>query len=374
MKRSTLKHHFIGLGLGLAVLATTVKADQEGVLYTMNNASGGNRVLVFGRHANGTLTGAGSFATGGAGTGTPQGLPSQGSVQLSHDGRWLFVCNAGSSEISVFAVSGARLTFADKVASGGQMPLSLGFHHNLLYVLNAGGLAGAKDNITAFIFADGKLTPLPNSTRALSGDNTGPAQVSFTRDGGALVVTERVTSLIDIFVVGDDGLAADLKTFQSVGTTPFGFDVGRRGRVFVSEAAGGAANASSASSYEVAEDGDLAVLSGAVPTQQTAACWLITSQDGRFVYTANAGSGSISGFRVGPHGSLALLDVGGLTGMTGNGSHPTDMAQSRDGRFLYSLNNGNGTVSAFRVQPDGSIESLMVINGLPTSTAGLAGR
>jgi 6-phosphogluconolactonase len=374
MKRSTLKHYFIGLGLGLAVLATTAKADQEGVLYTMDNAAGANRVLVFGRHANGTLTGAGSFATGGAGTGTAQGLPSQGSVQLSQDGRWLFVCNAGSSEISVFAVSGAGLTLADKVASGGKMPLSLGLHRNLLYVLNAGGLAGDKDNITAFIFDDGNLAPLPNSTRALSGDSTGPAQVSFTRDGGALVVTERVTSLIDTFVVGDDGLAADPKTFPSVGTTPFGFDVGRRGRVFVSEAAGGAANASSASSYEVAEDGDLAVISGAVPTQQTAACWLITSQDGRFVYTANAGSGSISGFRVGPHGSLALLDADGRTGVTGDGSHPTDMAQGRDGRFLYSLNNGNGTLSAFRVKSDGSLESLMVVNGLPTTTAGLAGR
>jgi 6-phosphogluconolactonase len=374
MKRLILTHSFLGLGLGLAVLATAAKADEEGILYTMDNAASANSVLAFHRHPDGTLTSAGSIATGGAGTGTAQGLPSQGSVLLSRDGRWLFACNAGSGEISVFAVSGHGLKLTDKVASGGQMPLSLGLRHNLLYVLNAGGEVGGTDNVTAFIFAQGKLVPLPGSTRALSADNTGPAQVSFTWDGEALVVTERATSLIDTFVIGDDGLATDYKIFQSVGTTPFGFDVGRQGRVFVSEAAGGAANASSASSYEVSEDGDLAVISGAVLTEQTAACWLIASHDERFVYTANAGSGSISGFRVGHRGSLELLDADGQTGLTGDGSHPADMAQSCDGRFLYSLNNGNGTISAFRVKSDGSLQPLMVVSGLPTSAAGLAGR
>ena len=374
MKQLTIAPYIIGAGLALAALATTAKADEAGVLYTMDNAAGANHVLVFERHPNGRLTSAGSFVTGGAGTGTAQGLPSQGSLLLSHDGRWVFVCNAGSSDISLFAVTRHGLRLTDKVASGGQMPLSLGLRHNLLYVLNAGGLVGDKDNITAFVLAGGRLCPLPDSTRALSADNTGPAQVSFTRNADALVVTERVTSLIDVFTIGDDGLADDPKIFQSVGATPFGFDVGRQGRVFISEAAGGAANASSASSYEVSEDGDLAVISGAVPTQQTAACWLITSEDGRFVYTANAGSGSISGYRVGHGGSLELLDADGRTGVTGDGSHPADMAQSRDGRFLYSLNNGNGTISAFRAKPDGSLQPLTVVSGIPTTAAGLAGR
>ena len=374
MKRSLLSAYGIGIGLGLAALATTAKADDDGILYTMDNAAGANHVMVFHRHENGTITGARSVATGGTGTGTAQGLASQGSVLLSRDGRWLFVCNAGSSEVSVFAVNREGLTLSDKVASGGKVPLSLGLRDHLLYVLNAGGSAGDKDNVTAFHFANGQLTPLPNSTRTLSADNTGPAQVAFAGDGDTLVVTERLTNLIDTFALCEDGLAVDQQTFQSAGTTPFGFDVGRRGRVFVSEEGGGAANASSASSYKVSEDGDLSVISGAVPTHQTAACWLLTSHDGRFVYTANAGSGSISGFRVGRRGSLELLDADGQTALTGDKSHPTDMVQSQDSRFLYSLNNGNGTISAFRSKPDGSLHSLMVLNGLPTSVAGLAGR
>jgi len=266
------------------------------------------------------------------------------------------------------------VTLTDKVASGGRMPVSLALRHNLLYVLNAGGLAGDTDNITGFIFADGNLVPLPGSTHALSGANTGPAQVSFSREGDALIVTERVTGLIDTFQVGDDGLLMGAKSFASVGATPFGFDVGRQNRLFVSEAAGGAANASSASSYEISDDGDLTTLAGAVPTHQTAACWLLTSRNGRFVYTANAGSGSISGFRVGTDGTLHLLDSTGVTASTGAGSHPTDMVQSRNGRFLYSLNNGNGTISSFEVGANGSLHSLSTVTGLPTSSAGLAGR
>jgi len=139
--------------------------------------------------------------------------------------------------------------------------------------------------------------------------------------------------------------------------------------VFVSEAPG-----STASSYQIEEDGDLSVISASVPTHQAAACWLLAARDGRFIYTANAGSGTISGFGVDHDGSLHLLDPSGVIGSTGSGSHPTDMVQSRDGRFLYSLNNGNGTISAFGVGPKGSLHTLMTVSGLPTSSAGLAGR
>jgi 6-phosphogluconolactonase (cycloisomerase 2 family) len=210
---------------------------------------------------------------------------------------------------------------------------------------------------------------LPDSTQPLSGDNTGPAEVSFTRDGDSLVVTERLTNLIDTFEIGDDGLAANGKTFQSAGATPFGFDVGREDRIFVSEAATG-----SASSYGVLENGDLTVISAVVTNTQAAPCWLIASHDGRFVYTANAGSGSISGYAVGHNGSLQLLEADGRTGVTGAGSHPVDMVETHDGRFLYCLANGNGTMNAFRVKPNGSLQPVMTVTGIPNSAAGLAGR
>ncbi len=340
-----------GLGLSLALLGTTMKT--AGAVYTMDNAASANHVLVFQRAENGQITGVGSVTTGGTGTGA--GLSSQGAVLLSHDGHWLFVCNAGSDEIS------------------GRLPLSLTQHHNLLYVLNAGGTVGDKDNMTGFLFAGGRLVPLPDSTRALSGDNTGPAQVSFTQDGTALVVTERLTSLIDTFTLGDDGLATTHQMFQSQGSTPFGFAVGRNDRIFVSEASG-VPNGSSASSYRISEAGDLAVISATVPTEQQAACWLTLARDEHFAYTANAGSGSISGFSVAPDGSLHLLAPNGVTAVTGVGSHPVDLAASRDGRFLFALANGNGTLASFHVTSRGSLQSLGFASGIPASAAGLAAR
>jgi len=51
---------------------------------TLTNQVAGNAVAVFNRSADGTLTAAGTIATGGTGTGA--GLGSQGAVALSDDG------------------------------------------------------------------------------------------------------------------------------------------------------------------------------------------------------------------------------------------------------------------------------------------------
>jgi len=367
MNQSIFTKTFSGLGLGLALLGATAKADDHSVVYTMDNAAGANHVLVFQQDEHGALHGAGSVATGGGGTGG--GLSDQGSVILSHDGQWLFVCNAGSDEISVFSTAHNRLQLVDKVNSGGQMPVSLALHHNLLYVVNAGGLAGGQDNITGFFFVDGRLVALPGSTRALSADNTGPAEVAFTHDGNTLIVTERLTNLIDTFTVGDDGLTAVHQTFASAGADPFGFSVGQHDRIFVSEATD-----STASSYSVSDDGDLNVISASVPTKQHAACWLTLTPDEHYAYTADAGSGTLSGFSVAADGSLHLLEPDGVAAVIGNGSHPVDMAPSNDGRILFSLANGNGTLNAFRIAADGSLKSLGAASGIPASAAGLAAR
>ena len=92
--------------------------------------------------------------------------------------------NAGSNDISVFALAGAVVPIlVQKLSSGGEMPIGVSLHDDLLYVLNAGG-AG---NISGHTFSrHGALSPLAGSTRPLSGDGAGPAQVSFDprrRDG-----------------------------------------------------------------------------------------------------------------------------------------------------------------------------------------------
>jgi 6-phosphogluconolactonase (cycloisomerase 2 family) len=371
MKASFLTNYLGILGVGLAALVSTAnaKGDDNGILYTMDNASAGNHVLVITR-TGGALSVTAAYATGGLGLGTADGLGSQGSLLLSPDSQWLFACNAGSGEISVFeTLPGGELQLTDKVGSGGGQPVSLTLHNNLLYVLNAAA-NGSNDNVTAFHFGCGNLTPIPGSARSLSAASTTPTQVSFSRGGDALVVTEKITGLIDTWLLGHDGMATNHQVFASVGTWPFGFAVGRGDRLFISEAAAGAPDGSSVSSYALSDWGGLSVISGKVPTEQTAACWLVLTYDGQFVYTANAGSASISGFQVKWDGRLELLDHPSLPAATG--AHPADMAFSQDGKLLFSLNNGDGSLSAFGINPDGGLEPKTGLSGLPTTSAGLA--
>ena len=344
--------------------------DAAGAIYTMDNAVTANHVLAYRRAANGTLTPEGFVATGGRGTGS--GLGSQGAIVLSSNGHWLFACNAGSDEVSVFLVAPQGLVLTDKVSSGGKHPASLALHRNSLFVLNAGGQVGDKDQVNGFVFFDGRLYSLPESNRSLSADNTNPAQIGFSSDGEVLVVTEKDTGLIDTFTVDNDGALNDAKRFQSSGQTPFGFAV-RRHDLIVTEAFGGALDASAASSYDLDRDGDLKAISRTVPTTETSACWAIVTENGRFAYTANTGSGTISGYRLAPDGALSLLNADGVTGITGANSSPADMTLSLNSKFLY-CRNGNGTISAFRVNDNGSLLPLNGTSGLPAGSAGLAGR
>jgi len=367
-----------GLASALALfslisLSAQANRDTIGAVYTMSNAAEGNSVLVFNRDLVGNLTPAGEFDSGGLGTGA--GLGNQGAVIIDTANRWLFVVNAGSDDISVFAVGVDDLTLVDREPSGGERPISLTYSRNLLYVLNAGGAVGGADEITGFtVGADGLLTPIPGSTRGLSDTSTGPAQVSFNTDGDVLVVTEKATNLIDTFTVDSNGVAGPVSMHASSGTTPFGFAIGKRDQVIVSEAAGGATDQSSVSSYQLGKDGSLAVISPSVGTTETAACWAIVSHDGRFTYTTNAGSGTISGYRIGFDGSLDLLDANGRTGDTGKDSGPLDMAFSNDGRNLYTLNGQSDTIGVFKVKDKGGLASLNSHNNVPASANGLAVR
>jgi 6-phosphogluconolactonase len=356
----------IALALILAALgiaATGAMASSPGAVYTLTNDPAGNAVKAFQRSGDGSLSPAGEFATGGTGTGA--GLGNQGALVL--DGRRLFAVNAGSDSISSFRVSRDGLELIDTDPSGGDQPISLTVDDGLLYVLNAGG---AGDITGHTISRDGALSPLVGSTRPLSGPGSGPAQVSFDPRGETLVVTEKNTNLIDTYDVDSEtGLASGPNPQPSAGATPFGFGFDGRGHLIVSEAFGGAPDQSAVSSYAV-EDGLIDVITPSAGTTETAACWIVVTENGRFAYTTNTGSGSISGYRVSQGGALTLLDADGQTGLTGPG--PIDMALTGNSRFLYSLNSCDGTISGFRVNADGSLAPIGGASGVPTVATGLA--
>jgi len=351
--------------------AAPLAAHERGAVYVASNDAAENTVLAFPRRSGGGLEAPHAFSTGGAGTGA--GLGNQGGVVLSEDQHLLFVVNAGSDTVSVFEVESRGLELLSVTPSGGRRPVSVTQHGGLVYVLNAGGSVGSSDSIAGFrLNRHGELDPIAGSVQPLSAADTGPAQIGFDPRGDVLVVTEKATNTLTTFRVDRHGVAGAPNPQPSAGATPFGFAFGKRGLLFVSEAFGGSAGASTVSSYELEEDGMLEVLDPIVPTTETAACWVVVSKDGRYVYTTNAGDASVSGFEVRRDGELRLLDADGRTGETGAG--PIDMSFSRDGQDLYVLNGMDGSITVLHRGPQGALESAGDFGALPAGANGLAAR
>jgi len=339
-------------------------SDQPAV-YVQTNDATENEVVAFARGDDGRLAPLGRFGTGGRGTGEPH-LPSQGSLVLSEDGSRLLVVNAGSDDVSLFAVEAGGLVLADRVGSGGARPTSVAVRGDLVYVLNNG-----TPNIAAFRIVGGRLVELEDSARPLSADDADPAQVSFSVDGRSVVVTERGTDSISAYAIDEHGRASGPTTIKASGKTPYGFDFTPDGAMIVTEAFGGAIGAASASSYSLREPGRLAPVSGSVADTRSEVCWAAVTNDGRFAYVTNFGDGTISSYEIRDDGGLELRDaVAGSTTLGEKGIR--DEAMTSDGRYLYAIDADARKLFGWTVGSDGALAAIGAFEGVPETVAGLA--
>lgn len=389
-----------------------------GAVYTATNDPTGNAVVAYARNADGTLTKAGTFPTGGVGIASepPFGFPivdSSGSINLTDDGRLLFVVNAGPAgggTISAFRATDSGLQLADNspISSGGALPISVTTHGNLLYVVNE-----ESSNIVGFRFTpSGHLTQISTQPLSTSFPTTVAAQIGFSPDGRQLVVTERglpaPNGVIDTFPVHWDGTAGPAQKHVAPTPNPFGFafdgshllvsDPG-----FVATPSGSAANPGdsppnpadpsqffgSLSSYGLSNSGDL-TFKGEFPSGGRAACWVVVTPDGRYAFVTNTlsapagspagiltGNGGVSRYAVSPHGRLTLLgqtDV--VPSQPGPSGFPGDEGLSSDSRYLYVLVpfivGGPSHIDAYRVGPGGSLTLVQATNNdLPNGVSGI---
>ena len=336
-------------------------SNEKGV-YLQTNDAEKNEIVAFRRGDGGELVKVGTYETGGRGTGKPH-LPSQSSIVVTDDGSVL-VTNGRSDDVSLFEAADGELRLVDRAAAG-KTPTSLAERDGLVYVLGNGDAS-----IGGFRIADGKLEPLADSTRALSAPDADPAQISFSPDGRTLVVTERGTNAITTFALDESGYAQEATTIRAAGETPYGFDFTRDGAVVVTEAFGGAIGKAAASSYRLA-DGSLEPVSGSVGDTRSEVCWAAVTRDDRFVYVTNFGDGTISSYSIGPDGALELANpVAAATRLGEAGVR--DEAISRDGEFLYALDADARRVHGWRIGADGSLDEIGSWDGLPATVAGLA--
>lgn len=383
--------------------------DGSGAVYVMTNQSSGNTVIVFHRDADGSLVRTAEVSTGGLGSGPgvlppplppnpgPDPLQSQDALISTENGRFLLVVNAGSNDISVLAVNGRVINLIDRVSSGGVFPVSLAIRNNLVYVLNEGEspdrIQGGTTSIKGFLLdAAGKLHEIPDSTRVL-GTDTGSSDILFSPSGKQLIVTEMFTNLIDVLQMGTGGLTTQRVSMPSNSPTPFGASFGGQNILAVTEIdvitvkgrRQGVANASTVSSYQMSDAGTLQLMSKSVASNKTGSCWTRFSKDGRFAYTSDTGSGTISVFNS-ANGNLSLV---GPVSTGGAFSAPLDMDITPDGKFVYLLGALTqvshvppirplpptpGRIQGYRVENDGSLTPVATVGGIPFSAQGIVAR
>lgn len=358
-------HILLTLTLALAsspLLSHAQSANSNGAVFVMTNGASNNQIIAYTRNSDGSLSGRHTYNTNGRGSGgVTDPLASQGSLTLTQDHSYLLAANAGSGDISVFKVSGATLTLLSITPCGGSEPVSIAQRGNLVYVLNA----GAASNVTAFHFtSSGILKQIPNSTAFLSTGNTGAASIAISPSGQTLLVTEKLSGNIDAFAINISGMLGPLVPNPSAGPGLFSVTYSPSGVAITTETGPtGAQNASAVSSYSVSSGGTLSVISASVPTLANATCWVVVTPNGKFVYTTNPGSGTLSGFLLGSDGSLSPVD-GTVVATLPTGSSDLDLAVSDDGKFLYTIDSGTGSVSALGINSDGTLNALAGPGGL----------
>lgn len=401
VKEATKCGLVIGFCLVLMNLSNIARAqeaseaeDQGGAVYVMNNAAAGNVIVKLARDQNGALVRAGEYSTNGLGSGPaplpvrfggpgpgPLPLDSADALISAHGGEFLLAVNAGSNDISVMAVTPEGLELTDKAPSGGIYPVSIAYRAGLVYVINLGGVPTLDDSpgiptMTGFRLDDnGKLDPIPGSTRVIGEFGSAPADVVFSPDGRFLVVSVRAANTIAVFPMDEHGVAGDEILSPSNNPDPFGMEFTHDGVLVVTEGVDAGPrnpklNGSSTSSYRIRDNGTLETISSAVPTNQTAACWVRFSKDEKFAYVVNSGSNSISTYSISTTGELQLvIQVAAQTGLPF--SAPIDEAVTTNGKFLYVDAPLIGSLRGFRIEKDGSLTPVGHVEGFPVSFSGV---
>jgi hypothetical protein len=334
------------------------------VVYVQSDNTAGNQVIVYRQAADGTLTQAGTYSTGGFG-GVLAGsvvdhLASQGSLGYDRRAGLLVAVNAGSDTISVFTAAGDNLALQQVLPSGGEFPVSVAIHGDLVYVLNA--LGGG--SVQGYRIAVGRLIPLPGSGRALGLDQNAspqftntPGQVAFSPDGSQLIVTTKANGNdIDVFAVGQLGYLSPGPVVNPEGATvPFAISFDSSGHLVIAQAGPNAL-----ATYALQRSGEVTPIDS-LGDDQAATCW-VTQANGIF-YASNAGSATVSGYTISRGGSLSLL------GDTSTDAGTVDAAASPDGRFLYVQTGGSGIVDEFSIGAAGGLTEVGSVT-VPGGTGG----
>lgn len=334
MRIATRKVPLLILALSAVLLfvsgQASVRADDDkrasNMVYVGSNdpRPGHNSILAYRRAANGTLTLLAEYFTGGRGVANPNQIigPNDADRDLiaSPDRKTLFAVNAGSDTIAVFHINpdgSLNAVHGSPFPSGGINPVSLALRDNRLYVVNKNQDPDRPNNqapnyTVLKVGGDGTLTPLPNSTIDLP-VGASPTEALLSPDSDQLFgmqlypgalngMGSPVIGAVDSFHFGPQGRLIPAATSpQSVPTyTPPANAIAP-----FNEALNGAVHPylpllyvnfvtyTQIGVYLYDQQGNLFFV-GAAANTGVAPCWDVVTHDGKYMYTSNAFSNSVS--------------------------------------------------------------------------------
>ena len=255
----------------------SVRAEHRGVTFAviMTNDLVSNQIKVYDASTKVLVQTLSTNGKGGAG-GNARGVK-------QYKGELVAAVNYGSGTVAVYTREGDRLTF-DRLVTTPSAPLSVDFGNDHMYVAGAttvdsfalqGNHVAGRDGTASLELAGGGLPP---------GGSTAQVGVLDTRHVLVTLKDPPDRGSVDVIILDDGAVTGGVPAAVAapVNTlTPFGFSVYPDGTAVVTLA--------HTSEADLFRNGAFTSITA---VGQTADCW--TTRAGKYVFTANTGSGTIS--------------------------------------------------------------------------------
>ena len=285
----------------------------------------------------------------------------------------VYVLNGGDGTASQYSVGagGAPLALSptsETIRAGGQ-PVSGTVAMN-------GGYLYATDSYLKSGVGKGEVTTLPIGSGGVLGtavntplaDNTNPLGVAVDPLARSVYVAENLTGQVAVLDIASDGTLHAPSTGATIatGVEPIGLAVTPNGQWLYVTNAGD----NTVSMYTIASAGTLGANGTPVHTADSGASYpdaIVIAPNGQMVYVADGSGDSISEYTIGSNGQLALL---ASQPKIGTGADPTSIVMTPSGQYVYVANTTDDTIWGYKVEPDGSLAHVaMVDTSEPTSLA-----
>lgn len=335
-------------GIGWIVAGRSEPSSSfDGYVYVESNGptAGRNSVLAY-RFEGNKLRFAAEYPTGGTGTvdpGVTGSIDAEGQIAVDRRRRLLFAVNQGSDTVAVFRIGpDGRLTAVpgSPFPAGGKSPAALGVAGDLLVVVDKAHDPRREVSeerpayVTFRIGDDGSLTPTGHSFPVDPGNSPTQAFVA-----GPVVIGTEESGPFRSFTLSAEGVLHQAPG-SPLGPNPTIFEPrydGARWAIgLASHPARPLVYSSQAATeqllvYRYGPDGRMTFVRAVHNSGAKLPCWIAVTPDGRFLFTANAGNGTVSAFSLAAPESPRHLQTLHL----GHGGNPWGLALDPSGRTLF---------------------------------------